>query len=131
MSGDHMSTQETPQQEALSIISIVAILITVGCYVAALQNVPVASPVLFWVATAVYHLFPALNALNGSQMPFLVAAGAVGCVFFVLTVPFAGLFASWMAQSGIAGIERSTIKLQRARTKIRKRRRDRDGFSAE
>ena len=126
-----MAERETPTQEAISLMSIAAILIGLGCYVACLQNTPLASPALFWVASAIYHLFPALNAANAPQMPFLVASAAVGCAFFVLTVPFAGLLASWMAQSGIAGIERSTIKLQRARTKIRKRRRDRDGFTAE
>ncbi|MBV8140484.1 MAG: hypothetical protein JO279_02225 [Verrucomicrobia bacterium] len=126
-----MDKPETPVQEAMSLISITAILIGVGSYVACLQNTPLASPALFWVAQAVYHCFPALNAMAAPQMPYLVASGTVGCVFFVLTVPFAGLLASWMAQAGIAGIERSTIKLQKARTKIRKRRRDRDGFSAE
>jgi hypothetical protein len=126
-----MSTQETPQQKAISLISIAAILDGVACYVARLQNTAVASPSLFWVAQAVYHCFPALNAMAAPQMPYLVASGTVGCVFFVLTVPFAGLLASWMAQAGIAGIERSTIKLQKARTKIRRRRRDRDGFTAE
>ena len=122
---------ETPQQEAISLISIVAILVGVGCYVAYLRNVPLASPALFWIASAVYTLLPQLNALNAPQMPYLIASASVGCAFFVLTVPFAGLLASWMAQAGIAGIERSTIKLQRARNKIRKRRRDRDRFSAE
>ena len=81
---------ETPQQEAVSLISIAAILIAVGCYVACLKNVPILSPSLFWVATLVYTWFPQLNALNGPQMPFLVAAATVGCAFFVLTVPFAG-----------------------------------------
>jgi hypothetical protein len=42
---------QTPLQEAISFLTIAAILVSVGCYVAALQNIPVASPTLFWVAS--------------------------------------------------------------------------------
>jgi hypothetical protein len=53
----------TPFQEAVSIITIAAIFVGVGCYAAAVNNVPVLAPMLYWVATEVYHLFPALKAL--------------------------------------------------------------------
>ena len=56
---------QTPFQEAISLITIVAILVGVGAYVAALKNVPLLSPALFWVAVQVYHLFPALTQPAG------------------------------------------------------------------
>src|SRR5271166_132116 len=42
---------QTPLQEAISFLTIASILVAVGCYVATLQNIPVASPALFWVAS--------------------------------------------------------------------------------
>jgi len=46
---------QTPLQEAISSLTIAAILVGVACYVAALRNIPIASPALFWVASLVYH----------------------------------------------------------------------------
>ena len=63
---------QTPFQEAISLITIVAILVGVGAYMAALENVPLLSPALFWVALQVYQLFPALMRLPGDQVPMLV-----------------------------------------------------------
>jgi hypothetical protein len=37
---------QTPLQEAISFLTIVAILVAVGCYVAGAQNIPIASPAL-------------------------------------------------------------------------------------
>jgi hypothetical protein len=65
---------ETPIQEAISIITIGAILLGVGCYAAAVNNVPVISGGLFWVAVRVYSVFPWLDSLQSPQMPMLVAA---------------------------------------------------------
>jgi hypothetical protein len=39
---------QTPLQEAISFLTIAAILVAVGCYAVAAQNIPVASPALFW-----------------------------------------------------------------------------------
>ena len=122
---------ETPTQEVASIITILAILLSIGCYVMALRNVPVASPALLSLAGLIYHWFPVLNALSAPQMPFVVASAAVGAAFFVLTIPFAGLLAAWFNAAGIASLERSTRKLNAARKRIRKRRRERDGFNAQ
>jgi hypothetical protein len=61
----------------ISLITIVAILVGVGAYVAALKNVPLLSSVLFWVAVQVYYLFPALTGLPGNQVPMLVAGAWV------------------------------------------------------
>ena len=121
---------QTPLEEAISFLTIVAILVAVGCYAAAVQNIPVASPALFWVASMVYHWFPALNAIRAPQMPMLVSAAAVGGTFFVVGIPFAGLLATWFSSAQIANLERQTAKLQRNRARIRKRRRDRDLYDA-
>jgi hypothetical protein len=119
---------QTPIQEAISIISIVSILIAVGCYIAALNNAPVLSPALFWVAVQVYHVFPALARLPGSQMPTLVSAASVGGALWLVGIGFAGLLAQLFSAGQIQGIERQTVRLKRNRQKIAKRRRDRDGF---
>jgi MFS superfamily sulfate permease-like transporter len=121
---------QTPVEEAISFLTIAAILLAVGCYAAAVQNIPVASPALFWVATMVYHWIPALNAIKASQMPMLVSAAMVGGTFFVVGIPFAGLLATWFSSAQIANLERQTAKLQRNRARIQKQRRDRDRYDA-
>jgi MFS superfamily sulfate permease-like transporter len=121
---------QTPLEEAISFLTIAAILVAVGCYAAAVQNIPVASPALFWVATMVYHWIPALYATKASQMPMLVSATMVGGTFFVVGIPFAGLLATWFSSAQIANLERQTAKLQRNRARIQKQRRDRDRYDA-
>ena len=121
-------THQTPLQEAISFLTIGAILVGVGCYLAATQNVPVASPALFWVASMVYHWFPELHALRAPQIPMLVSAAAVGGAFFVVGTPFAGLLAAWFSGAQIANLERQTAKLQRNRARIQKQQRDRDSY---
>jgi hypothetical protein len=119
---------QTPLQEAISFLTIAAILVAVGCYGAAAQNIPVASPALFWVASMVYHWFPALNDIRAPQMPMLISAAAVGGTFFVVGIPFAGLLATWFSSAQIASLERQTAKLQHNRSRIQKQRRDRDSY---
>jgi hypothetical protein len=121
---------QTPLEEAISFLTIAAILVAVGCYVAAVQNVPVASPALFWVASMVHHWIPGLNAISAPQMPMLVSAAAVGGAFFVVGIPFAGLLATWFSSAHMANLERQTAKLRRNRARIQKRRRDRDQYDA-
>ena len=119
---------QTPLQEAISLITIAAILVAVDCYATPVQNIPVASPALFWVASMVYHWIPALNAIRAPQMPMLMGAAAVGATFFVVGIPFAGLLATWFSSAQIANLERQTAKLQRNRARIQKQRRDRDSY---
>ena len=121
---------QTPLQEAISFLTIGAILVAVGCYVAATQNVPIASPALFWVAAMVYHCFPALHALNAPQIPMLVSAATVGGAFFVVGVPFAGFLAAWFSNVQMVSLERQTGKLRRNRIRIQKRTRDRHRYEA-
>ena len=85
---------QTPLQEAISFLTIAAILVAVGCYAAAAQNIPAASPALFWVASTVYHWLPGLNEISAPQMPMLISAATVGGAFFVMGIPFAGLLAT-------------------------------------
>ena len=121
---------QTPLQEAISFLTIVAILVAVGCYVAGAQNIPIASPALFWVASMIYHWFPGLSAVRAQEMPMLISAAAVGGTFFIVGIPFAGLLAAWFASAQMANLERQTAKLQRNRARIQKRRRDRDQYDA-
>jgi hypothetical protein len=121
---------QTPLEEAISFLTIAAILVAVGCYVAAIQNVPVASPALFWAASMVYHWVPGLDAIRAPQMPMVVSAAAVGGAFFVVGVSFAGLLARWFSSGRMADLERQTAKLQRNRARIQKQRRDRDRYDA-
>ena len=121
---------QTPLQEAISFLTIASILVAVGCYVATLQNIPVASPALFWVASIAYQWFPGLNALTAPQMPMLVSAAAIGGIFFAVTVPFAGLLAAWFSSAQMANLERQTAKLQRNRAKVQRQRRNRDRYDA-
>jgi ABC-type microcin C transport system permease subunit YejB len=126
-----MSNQESPQQEAISIISIAAILVAVVAYAGAVQNVPFLSLLLYWVAVQVYNWFPTLNGLHSPQLPMLVSAAAVGAAFWVLLLPFSGLLAQLFNSSQIGGIERQTYRLKRNRARIQKSRRDKDSFDAQ
>jgi len=120
--------QQSPIQEAISIITIAAILLGVGCYVAAINNVPILGRALFWVATVVYQYVPGLKSLKGPQVPMLVAAATVGGVFFMFTLPFANLIARWFSASQLASLERQTATLKRNRARIVAKRRARDSF---
>ena len=122
---------QTPFQEAISLITIVAILVGVGAYVAALKNVPLLSPALFWVAVQVYHIFPALTSLPGSQVPMLVAAGAVGTMFFIFTIPLAYWLAEVFSRAGISSMDRQTLRLKRMRNASKKRMIDNDKFDVD
>ena len=123
-----MNQSETPLQEAISILSIGAMLVAVGCYVAAFQNVPILAPFLFWVAVQVFSLFPVLNHLPGTQVPMLVAAAAVGLASFFLTIPLAPLLAGIFSRAGLQSLERHTYRLKKHREKLKVKKRNQDNF---
>ena len=123
--------RQTLLTEATSVITIVSILVAVGCYYAELKNLPVLAPCLFWVAVQVYHLFPALTALPGAQVPMLVGAAAAGIVFFIFTIPLAYWLAEAFGRQGIVTLERQTRVLRTRRERVRKTRRDADKFLPE
>jgi hypothetical protein len=120
---------ETPLQEAVSIILIISILASVGCYVAALDQIPVITPVLWWVAGRVYEFLPALARLPGAQVPILAASAAVGVVFFVFTIPLSYWLAGVFARAGYASMERQTTQLKRFREKRKNYKKNHDDFS--
>ena len=122
---------QTPFQEAISLITIVAILVGVGAYMVALKNVPLLSPALFWVSVQVYQLFPALTRLPGSQVPMLVAAASVGTVFFIFTIPLAYWLAGVFSRAGISSMDRQTLRLKRMRNASKKRMIDNDKFDVD
>ena len=120
---------QTPLQEAISFLTIA---LSCRCRLLRgnLENVPVSSPALFWVASIAYHWFPSLNAVRTPQMPMLVSAAAIGGAFFVVTVPFTGLLAAWFSSAQMANLERQTAKLQRNRARGQRQRRNRDRYDA-
>ena len=119
---------QTPFQEAVSIISIAAILVGLGCYIAAVNNVSLVSGFLFWVAMQVYDWLPVLNTLGAPQVPMLIAALTVGTVFFIFTIPLAYWLAGVFSRAGINSIERQTVRLKRMRDERKRRTRDDDDF---
>jgi hypothetical protein len=120
---------ETPLQEAVSIITIISILASVGCYVAALNQIPVITPALWWVAGRVYELLPALVRLPGTQVPILAASAAVGIAPFVFTIPLSYWLAGVFARAGYASMERQSTQLKRFREKRKNSKRNHDDFS--
>ena len=118
----------TPYQEAVSVISITSVLVGLGCYVAAINDVPLVSEFLFSVAVQVYHRLPVLNALHASQAPMLVAALTIGTVFFIFTIPVAHWLAGVFSRAGIKSMERQTERLKRLRVERKIRKRNDDDF---
>jgi hypothetical protein len=119
---------QTPFQEAVSIISIASVLVGLGCYVAAINEVPLVSEFLFSVAVQIYHWFPVLNALHALQAPMLVAALTIGTVFFIFTIPLAHWLAGVFSRAGIKSMERQTERLKRLRVERKIRKRNDDDF---
>jgi len=119
---------QTPFQEAVSIISIASVLVGLGCYVAAINEVPLVSEFLFSVAVQVYHRLPVLNALHAPQAPMLVAALTIGTVFFIFTIPLAHWLAGVFCRAGIKSMERQTERLKRLRVERKIRKRNDDDF---
>jgi hypothetical protein len=119
---------QSPLQEAKSIITITAILVSVVCYVGAIKKAPVISPFLFWLASQIYNWLPVLSKIPGEQVPMLVSSAAVGGGLWIVGMPLAGPLAAWFSAGQLGRLEHQTQKLKRNRARIQKRRRDRDRF---
>jgi len=120
--------QRTPFQEAVSVIRIASVLVGLGCYVAAINEVPLVSEFLCNVAAQVYHRLPVMNALHAGQAPMLVAAVTIGTVFFIFTIPVAYWLAGAFSRAGIKRMERQTARLKRLRVERKIRKRNDDDF---
>jgi hypothetical protein len=120
--------QRTPYQEAVSVICIASVLVGLGCYVAALNEVPFVSAFLFTVAAQVYHRLPVLNALRATQAPLLVATVTIGTVFFIFTIPLAHWLAGVFSRADIKSMERQAERLKRLRVERKIRKSNDDDF---
>jgi hypothetical protein len=119
---------QTQFEEALAIITIVAFLLGAGAYIAAINNLPVLSPILYWIALQTYRCVPVLANYNFTHAPYVVSAVAVAAIFFCLTIPFTHVLANAFSRAGISNLERQTARLKKHRAKLKKRRRDDDDF---
>ena len=118
----------TPYQEAVSVISIALVLVGLGCYIGAINEVPFVSEFLLNVAVQVYHRVPVLNKILAPQAPMLVAALTVGTVFFIFTIPTAYWLAGVFSRADIKSMERQTERLKRLRSERKIRKRNDDDF---
>jgi hypothetical protein len=116
---------QTPVQEAVSLITILAILAAVGCYAGAIQDAPGLAPAVLWVADLVYVWLPALSLLRGAQVPVLVGSAVIGIAVFVCGIPFAALLAGALAKAQLQNIERHTLRLKRNRARLQRKARSR------
>ena len=121
---------ESPVQEAVTFITIGAILIAALCFVGGTNGWPVLTPVLASVAELIYMHFPALSGLKSPKIPLLISAATVGCTVWLLGIPFSGLIAQGFSSGQVAQMERQTAKLKKNRARIKSRQRRADDFTA-
>jgi hypothetical protein len=119
---------QTQFEEALAIISIVALLLGAGAYIAAINNWPVLSPILYWIALQTYRCIPVLANYNFAHAPYVVSAVTVAAIFFCLTIPFTHILANAFSRTGISNLEKQTARLKKHRATLKKRRLDDDDF---
>src|SRR5262249_37002708 len=123
-------SNQTPIQEAVSLITISAILAAVGCYAGAIQDAPGLAPAVFWFASLAYTWVPTLSLLRGAQVPVLLGSLMFGAGVFVGGIPFAALLAAWLSKAQLKNVERHTLRLKRNRTSLQRKNRSRDDFIA-
>jgi hypothetical protein len=115
-------------QEAISYITIAAVIIGAVLFYAGMHNVPVLSWALYHVAVWIYGLIPALRGLRYPQVPALAAAATVAFLFWIIGVCCSAKIANWISQGQLASIDKQTAQLKKNRAKIQARRRAKDGF---
>ena len=119
--------QESPIQEAISYITIAAIIIGAVLFYAGMHNVPVLSWALYHIAVWIYGLIPAIRGLRYPQVPALAAAATVAFLFWIIGVCCAAR-SPVDHQGQLASIDKQTAQLKKNRAKIQARRRAKDGF---
>src|SRR5690348_12221892 len=75
VNSNKLDVSDKPQsqfEEALAIITIVALLLGAGAYIAAMNNWPVLSPILYWVAVQTYRCIPVLANYHFTHASYLV-----------------------------------------------------------
>lgn len=120
--------QQTQFEETLAVITIAALMLGAGAYVAAIQNWPVLSPILYWIALQTYRCVPVLAHYSFPQAPYVVSAIVVAGMFLCLSLPFTRLLANVFSSDGVSNMEKQTGRLRKNRAKLKKRRRDNDDF---
>lgn len=124
-----MTHQQTPEQEAASLISIAAVLVAVVCYLGADRDTPVVTDGVLFFAYLVYGFFPQLESLQGGiQLEILSGALAIGLVVWLIGLAFVTSLANWFSRSSIGELDRQTNRLKRNRARIQKSKRDKDSF---
>lgn len=124
------SQTETPVQEAVTLVTIAAILAGAGCYIGASRGLPVLTDALAYVAELVYARIPALSVLKSPQVPLLVSSFAIVLPFWILGVCCSGVIAQGFSSGQVAQMERQTRKLKKNRARIKSRQRRADDFTA-
>lgn len=119
-----MTTDQSPTQEAISIVTIAAVLVGVCSYAGAMDNLPVVTPAMAWLVNQLGPVMPTLFQTN----QLLVASAAVGLLVWIIGLAFCGSIANWFSQSQIGAIDRQTERLKRNRDRITRARRAKDDF---
>ena len=119
---------QTPLQEAISIITIGAILVAVGCSRELRKTCQDWRQACFGSLARTLTCWPALNALHGAQIPILVGSATVGGAIFLFGIPLAPLLAARFAKAQLQNVERSTARLKKNRASLQKKERAKDDF---
>lgn len=115
---------QSPTQEAISVVTIAAVLVAVCSYAGAMDNLPVITPFMAWL---VFQLDPVLPAfLRTNQL--LAASAGIGICIWIIGLAFAPFIANWFSQSQIGAIEQHQYRLKRNRDRIIRARRAKDDF---
>lgn len=123
-----MSERQSPEQEAVSLISIGALLVAAVLFLGADRQTLVVTDIVMGASGMVYRAFPMLALLKGPQIPVLVGALAIGGGAFFIGLAFKRPIANWFSQGEMETLERQTERLKRNRAKMMKARRDKDTF---
>jgi hypothetical protein len=120
-----MSDQsQSPTQEAISTVSIAAILVALCLYAGATDGLPIVTPFMEWTVGQLEPVTPVF----AKGYPLLVACAYIGAFVFIIGLAFAPSIANWFSQSQLWAIERQTYKLKRNRDRIIRARRAKDDF---
>jgi hypothetical protein len=115
--------KETPIQEAISIVTILAFFIGVGCFVGAMNTAA------DFISSALLCGYLGLRLVPGTApAPLSATSGAVGFFVWVLGCCFATYIANWLSAGELANIDKQTARLKKNRAKIQANRRAKDGF---